>query len=259
MLRQAFDRSRLVDEPHIRDRIEADKRRKRDVIRQRHDRERKEDLDDKAEAAASAVAMAVASSPLATAQQIAEFEVDLTLYDTATVDALMANSRELERVRAQLDAMLAEAFVMDDGRRVFRTEDGTQVFDEFGVEVGADELDPARIPDHHPTWEAFSSTNDTYNTLKQERQALLDYQQQLDEAREALVEGEITEAELEELQARLIAEMPDAVRARLPEDHPAAQVEATVQTVATSVVPTSNGPSLDGLTGFSPNLPTPGG
>jgi hypothetical protein len=255
MLRQAFDRSRLADEPHIRERIEADKRRKRDVIRQRHDRERKEELDDKTEAAANAMAMAVASSPPATAQQIAAFEADLTTYDAATVDALMANTRELARVRAQMDAMLAQAFVMDDGRRVFKTEDGTQVFDEFGVEVALDELDPAEIPDSNPRWEEYAPLLTQETELEQEREILLDYQQQLDEAREALVEGEITEAELEELQASLIANMPEAVRERLPDDHPAAQVEATVQ--APSVSPTS-GPSLDGLQGFSPNIPSMG-
>lgn len=254
MLRQAFDRSGLADEPHIRERIEADKRRKRDVIRQRHDRERKEELDDKAEAAAGAMAMAVASSPPATAQQIAAFEADLTTYDAATVDALIANTRELARVRAQMDAMLAQAFVMDDGRRVFRTEDGTQVFDEFGVEVGLDELDPAEIPDSGPRWEEYAPLLTQETELEQEREILLDYQQQLDEAREALVEGEITEAELEELQARLIENMPEAVRERLPEDHPVAQVEATAQATAAPSVSPANGPSLDGLEGFAPSM-----
>ncbi|GAA6207875.1 hypothetical protein NBRC116601_11680 [Cognatishimia sp. WU-CL00825] len=252
MLRQAFDRSRLADEPHIRERIEADKRRKRDVIRQRHDRERKEELDDKSEAAASVMAMAVASSPPASAQQIAAFEADLTTYDAATVDALMTNTRELTRVRAQMDAMLAQAFVMDDGRRVFKTEDGTQVFDEFGVEVGFNELDPAEIPDSIPRWEEYAPLLTLESELEQEREILLDYQQQLDEAREALVEGEITEAELEELQARLIKNMPEAVRERLPGDHPAAQVDATVQAVATPSISPTSGPSLDGLSGFSP-------
>jgi hypothetical protein len=256
MLRQAFDRSRLADEPHIRERIEADKRRKRDVVRQRHDRERKEELDDKSEADASAMAMAVAVSPPATAQQIAVFEADLTIYDTATVDALMTNTHELSRVRAQMDAMLAQAFIMDDGRHVFKSEDGTQVFDEFGVEVGADELDPASIPNHHPTWEVFSAVTDEHAALLEERQALLDYQQQLDEAREALVEGEITEAELEALQARLIADMPEAVRAKLPDDHPAAQVDAAVQAAATPSVSPASGPSLDGLQGFAPPSPS---
>jgi hypothetical protein len=258
MLRQAFDRSRLVEEVQVRQRIETDKRRKRDVTRQRHDRERKDELEDRADADTSALAMAVATSPPATAQQIAVFEANLTQYETATVDALMENDRQMIAVQAQLDALLNQAFVMDDGRRVFRTEDGTQVFDEFGLEVTADELELQTIPDHHPTWEEFSPVHDQYVALQQERQALFEYQQQLDDARNALVEREITQAELEELQANLIEDMPDAVRARLPEEHAALRTKTNKQEVSEPSKSTeSSGPSLDGLQGFAP--PTPAG
>ena len=156
MLRQAFDRSRLADEVQARQRIEADNRRKREFTRQRQERERKEELEEKAETDSGALAMAVATSPPATAQQIAAFEADLILYETATVEALMENDRQMTEVRAQLNLLLSQAFVMEDGRRVFRTEDGTQVFDEFGTVVRADELDPAAIPDSNPSWEEYS-------------------------------------------------------------------------------------------------------
>lgn len=255
MLRQAFDRSRWAA-PHIRNRIEADTRRTRAYARQRDDRARKEELDDKAEATASAMALAVALSPPATAQQIAAFEADLTIYDTATVDALMANQEALDVVTDRLSNMLSQAFVIEDGRRVFRTEDGTQVFDEFGIEIGADQLDPESIPDHHPTWEAFSAAANEQATLLQERQTLLDYQQHLDTAREAVAQGDITEAELEDLQAHLIETMPETVRTSLPNDHPAAQSEAALSTDTTQT-PTT-GPSLQGLEGFAPTMPTPG-
>lgn len=138
---------------------------------------------------------------------------------------------------------------------MFRTEDGTQVFDEFGQEVTRDELDPILISDEHPVWEDFQPQFARKNILTEQRNALLDYQQQLDEAREALVEGEITEAELEELQAMLIADMPKSVRARLPEGHPAAQVETVLDPAATPGVHATPGPSLDGLEGFLPPKP----
>lgn len=235
--------------------MEADKRRKRDIARQRMERQRKEELEDKAEAATDALAFVVATSPPATAEQIAAFEADLTLYDTATVDALLENDRQLSQARADLDALLSQAFVMEDGRRVFRTENGAQVFDEFGQEIASNELDPAIIPDHHPTWEEFSPVRDRYAALVQEREALIDYQQQLDAAREALAEGEITQAELEDLQAQLIKDMPEAVRARLPQDHPATQAENAVKTAAASSKPEASSPSLDGLRGFAPPNP----
>jgi len=115
-----------------------------------------------------------------------------------------------------------------------------------------------QIPDSSPRWEEYAPLLTQEAELEQEREILLDYQQQLDEAREALVEGEITEAELEELQARLIENIPKAVRERLPDDHPAAQVEATVQAVATPSISPTSGPSLDGLESFAPAMPTPG-
>lgn len=82
----------------------------------------------------------------------------------------------------------------------------------------------------------------------------LGYQQQLDDAREALAEGEITQDELEALHADLIEDMPEAVRARLPEDHPAAQAKVAKVTAAPENLAT-NGPSLDGLQGFAPPAP----
>lgn len=159
--------------------------------------------------------------------------------------------------RSRMDALLERAYVMDDGRRVFRTEDGTQVFDEFGDEVSADELDPAEILDSNPVWEEFRPHLESKIELEAQRETILDYQQQLDEAREALAEGEITEAELEEIETRLTETMPDAVRARLPEDHPLViNSELAQQAAADPTV--SSGPSLDGLDGFAPNMPSPG-
>lgn len=254
MLRQAFDRSRLAELVQHRQRVAADKRRKRDFVHRRNERERKEEIEDKAEAAVSAMA-AFAVSPLAAVQQIAEFEADLTLYDTATVDALMANDLQLEKVRADLEALLSQAFVMEDGRRVFRTENGTQVIDEFGEEVRPDKIDPATIPDHHPTWEEFAAVRDQYATLQQEHEALIGYQEQLDEAREALAEGEISQAELEDLQAKLIEEMPDAVQARLPQEHPAVQKTQKERVVEKSAEPATVSPSLEGLEGFVAPVP----
>ena len=254
MLKTAFDRSRLVDAHHTKERVEADKRRKRDFERKRDHRERKEEQDDKAEASAAAFAVAVDTSPPATVQQIAAFDAELTTYDTALIEAIMENEAAMKLVEARLEALLMQAFVMEDGRRVFRTEDGTQVFDEFGVELSPDEIDSASIPDHHTSWEDFSDAKEQYNALKQERQALADYQDKLDAAREQLSNGEITEAELDALQAGLSEAMPDAVRAKLPADHPEARAE-TENTVDELQAQVARSPSLEGLQGFTAPSP----
>ena len=42
--------------------------------------------------------------------------------------------------------MLAKAYVLDDGRRVFETADGARVYDEFGEFVPPEIIDPDLIP-----------------------------------------------------------------------------------------------------------------
>ena len=78
---------------------------------------------------------------MASQDQIIQFGKKLDRYDEATVRALMKNQESLEEVNARLDALLDRAYVMQDGRRVFKTDNGTKVFDEFGQEVSSDELD----------------------------------------------------------------------------------------------------------------------
>src|SRR5690606_14630576 len=71
----------------------------------------------------------------ATEMRIREFEMSLDRHDAATVEALMENERELVEVRERIAERLERAFVLPDGRHVFKSEDGTRVFDEYGVEV----------------------------------------------------------------------------------------------------------------------------
>lgn len=81
---------------------------------------------------------------IVSASEIAEFEVDLDRYDTATVAALQENEVQLAQVRERMDALLGQAYVLPDGRRVFKTEDGLRVFDESGKELDASTIDPKR-------------------------------------------------------------------------------------------------------------------
>ncbi|MEM1396629.1 MAG: hypothetical protein AAGH38_04165 [Pseudomonadota bacterium] len=252
MLRTAFDRSRFADLLHAKERVEADKRRSREFNCQRQERERKEEMDDKAaEATAAAFAVAMDMSPPASTLQIAAFDAELTTYDTALIQALMENEQLMEAVKARLEVLFGRAFVMDDGRRVFRTEDGTQVFDEFGEQVLTEELDPDLIPENAPTWEEVQPDLQAKDALAMEREALAGYQTKIEAAREELVEGEITEEELKALSDDLLKTMPDVVRAKLPEDHP-----AKLEWDQTAEAEPAIAASLIGLGGFAP--PTPG-
>lgn len=54
----------------------------------------------------------------------------------------MQNGRALERVQEDLRIMVDKAYVLPDGRRVFKTEDGMRVFDEHGEEIKGFDPDP---------------------------------------------------------------------------------------------------------------------
>lgn len=191
-------------------RRESDQARQREwFIKARHDHQRREDMADKVDDAVSAVSTAVI---VASAPQIKSFETKLETLDLATVQALMENQQLLDAVTARIDAMLGRAHVMGDGRRVFRTEDGTQVFDENGVEVSAEELDPDIIDPTAPKWEAFSTEVELRDQLIQDRTDIIEFQEKADAARVRIDGGDISETELADLEADLMDAMPDAVR-----------------------------------------------
>ena len=154
---------------------------------------------------------------IATDEQIAAFTVKLDTYDAATIEALMENEQALEQVREELRIMLDKAYVLPDGRRVFKTEEGTRVFDEYGEEIT--DFDPEQIEDWRPRWERFSDGLEKRDALEAERVEILDYQGELDEARERAAEDGLTEAELEDLELRIEQDMPDAVKRHLTGEH----------------------------------------
>jgi hypothetical protein len=182
-------------------------------IKAKYDQQKREDVLEQKEQGALSLANEVL---LATEIQLRAFNVKLDEYEVATTAALMENQKQLEFVTEQINLMLAQAYVMQDGRRVFKTEDGTQVFDEFGEEVSSDELDFDLIPDDAPSWEIYSQAKSQENRLNLEREQLIDYQEKLDDARDLVSEGDISEAELAELEAGLDKMMPLAVRSQLP-------------------------------------------
>lgn len=190
-------------------RREEDKRvvefaRKRDKDKER-DRDKRED---EAENVAAVVA-------LATEAQLAEFTVKLDAYEAATVEALTENTEQLAYVDRELERMLGEAYVLPDGRRVFKIEDGLRVFDEHGQELPVDDIDPDQIADEKPTWESYSDFLKRDEILTQERADLLKYQQDLDTARERLRAGDVTAEEIKAMDEDLKRNLPEAAEESL--------------------------------------------
>lgn len=152
---------------------------------------------------------------LASTESIAEFRLQLDDYDAKTVEALMENREALEAIRSHINELLDEAYVLPDGRRVFKTKDGSHVYDERGVELSIEEIDPAEIADSHPFWETYHAARQTEEALEKQQEKLIDYQNKLDDAREHLDRGGITQDELSRMKTDLTNEMPETVREKL--------------------------------------------
>lgn len=152
---------------------------------------------------------------LASSADIEAFKVELNTYDAATIEALIENEEALKKVREDLKIMLDKAYVLPDGRRVFKTEDGTRVFDEHGTEIK--DVDPQTIGDERPRWERFLSAKEDEQRLTDERAGLHEYQGRIDAARDRLDDMDLTQEELDELRKDLSENMPATVRVRLPD------------------------------------------
>lgn len=234
-------------------------RRKQWFIKARQEKAHSQELDDRA--AENATAFSV-SAVLASDIQIAEFESRLDLYDEATIRALEENQirmddvkRQLLDIETQFQDMLDRAYVMEDGRRVFLTEDRTQAFDENGVEISPDELDFDLVPEGSPTWESVSEKQNELGSLRQEfdrleaeRSGILSYQEKLDAARERIGEGGVTTDELDDLDAELADAMPPSVKAHTPgfdtaDNAPSLKSEFTIPSGVKPLV-TANTPAV---------------
>ncbi len=182
---------------------------RRQAQRYREEQERKERREQAESKADDLVDMAIAAL---SATEVTLFKAELNTYDEATIIALQENEAALAIVRDKLDDLLARAHVLPDGTRVFKTEDGLNVFDENGVEMDKSVIEPDAISDDRPKWEIFRAVLDDKDALEAGRADLLNYQADLDEARERLDSGELTRDEFDELRTGLSKTMPVGVR-----------------------------------------------
>jgi len=157
---------------------------------------------------------------IASPVRVAEYHIKLDRHDTATVEALMDNEQARDFVREKINSLLGQAHTLPDGRRVFKTIDGQQVFDEHGLEIDRATIDPLEIDDKKPKWEEFRDNKLEEKRLTGERQQLIDYQEKLDHTRIRLDKGDVTERELKDMDDKLAADMPEAVRKKLGIEQP---------------------------------------
>ena len=74
---------------------------------------------------------------LATEIEVQEFQAKLDIYDEVTVKALMENQKALDAINAEIEEKFKDSHVMDDGRKVLKSKDGTWAIDEEGNRLDA--------------------------------------------------------------------------------------------------------------------------
>ena len=172
------------------------------------------------------------------------YDAKLEAHNTAITEALMENrelldllSERLLQVEIDLQGMLERAYVMEDGRRVFKSEDGVTVIDEFGETVDREVLDPNLVPNNGDTSERYMERfKFKQETLEIESNALANRQKLFDAAdnieelkehsadarakiteyRERIEDGGLTVEEIEGFDAELLDAMPPSTLPTLP-------------------------------------------
>lgn len=136
----------------------------------------------------------------------------IDLLDRASLAALRETDEKLQEAREDLARLQAHAYQLPDGTRVYRTEDGTAVYDEDGKLVGNDVIEPADIPNTKTSWEQFERGNDQLHTLQRERDEIGKYRDRLDRARDELDDDDLSQDDLKDLEKDLETAMPATVR-----------------------------------------------
>lgn len=219
-------------------------------IKARQDHQKREEMSDKLEDNATALAVEVI---LATEKQIYEFKIELDKYNTATVAALMETQKQLDAVNTEIEEMLNRAYVMEDGRRVFKTEDGAEVYDEYDKFVGRDELDYDLISPDYPTANSYKNLTQKREGLEIKKQESLEFQRKVDEAEELAESGTATSSDIDRLKAELRESIPDDVKAQMSgygqsdftkETTVTTKVQPTMPDIQTSTSTPSSSPAV---------------
>ena len=178
-------------------------------------RQRNETLDNNAEDTFMDIAAAVI---IADQVEIDVFKQELDIYDEATLKAILENREILESLYTERDRLLDNAYQLDDGRRVFKSEDGVTVIDEFGHDVPPEVVMPEAISDIYSKAEEYLPIQQGIIKHEAIEKRLYNYQEHLDDARELANSGKMTQQELDDYRQQLQTEMPIEVRKQLPDD-----------------------------------------
>lgn len=164
--------------------------RQADELRRKNAEKAKNENDDTSDDILIVVAMASQENVQAFRDQLNEMQqrtIERVLYLQHQRDALLAEQQQ----------MLENAYALEDGRRVFRSEDSTYVIDENGSEVRRDVVDPDDIGDGFTSAETYLSITRRLDDNEHATSEAIQFQEQLDDLGDRLGRDELTQEELD--------------------------------------------------------------
>lgn len=179
-------------------------------LRDQEDRNKKAQLNQKQETESDAVADYALS--IISVEQSDQFQSEITVFQEATTEALIHQEKLIEKARIELQEVIDQAYILEDGRKAFKDREGLKVYDIDGNELGETIITADEIPDHHPRIEDLLERREQLQILEREQTEILEFQDKLDEARDRLDRGDLTQQEFKDLRDDIYDSAPQAVR-----------------------------------------------
>lgn len=127
--------------------------------------------------------------------------------DRASLQAYRLAERKAQEAQDSLDDIQRRATVDEQGRRIYRTEDGQRAFYENGQQLTAAEKDKAKWREGSPSWEQHQDASKRAEEAIRERDAIKEYREMLEKNRDRTDDLDGLEKDLEN--------MPQGVRDQL--------------------------------------------
>lgn len=182
---------------------------------QQHDQRRRELKKEKAEQDESFDS--VLAVALASPENVQAFHNKLNDFEQQAVERILTLQTRLDELMVKRQDMLNEAHVLPDGRRVFKSEDGKSVTDEFGEDVGSDIIRADEIDDSRPRSNGFFENKYAIDETKNSLDEAITFQEKIEDLRERSNTGELSKEELKALEQEFEDITPESFK---PDDNP---------------------------------------
>lgn len=164
---------------------------------------------------------------MASDESITRFQDKIDEFRNNTVQNILDYQNQLDELKAEKAALLGNAHVLPDGRHVFRTEDGKNVFDEEGHKVDPDVITPSKISAKSTSWDHFSANRDETDKVKSKLNKEVTTLEKIDELQVELDNGKPTADKLKELNEQLDGLMAGSLEQEYAIPDPSSEAPAT--------------------------------